>query len=180
MTPLFPFCPWRQRTGRRDDVGHAVVNQVWRPVADLERFLIEKAQAVLIGEGALLERFIVDAITAADHGLVIDPVGESHPRSEIFGVNVLRAFAAVPTQSGSKVGIGARNVSSTRIRERGIDIRKAVEGFRGRNVEVITQPVVEREVRSDPERVLGVDGIILVADSAESAIVQQTLMNESE
>ena len=115
---------------------------MWESVIDLERraatfaqvLNVEEAQSVLVGEGAFLERFVKDAVSAPQNSLVIDAVRKADCRAKGFLICILLSRLAVPARAAPIISIRTQNASSTGVRKSRIHRGKAILRFSGGQV----------------------------------------------
>ena len=87
-------------------------------------------------------------------------------------VGVLWTLSSITPCPRPEVGVSSQDVSGSRIRERWINRGKAIECFGSGQIEIITQAVVQCEARAKFVRVLPIERKVLVANTAESPVVQ--------
>src|ERR1035438_5285668 len=131
-------------SGIRENVGYPIVNLDGAAIRWRDRLPVEKSQAVLIGIRSLLERLVENAVTAAQHGFIVDAVSEADARAECFLVDILRARLSVPTGPTSIIGVSSENAAGARIRKGGVNHGKAILCFGSRQVDVIAHAVIQR------------------------------------
>src|ERR1700674_5713895 len=94
--------------------------------------LIEKSQAILVGERAFSYRLVEDSITAAEYGLVINLIGETYSRTERLLVGVLWTLPSVAACTRSQIRVSPEDISGPRVRKRLVNRRKPIKRFGSR------------------------------------------------
>src|SRR6266404_240018 len=112
---------------------------------------------------SVAERLVEDAEAAANHGLCAELVGEAGPRTDAGKVGRPEARHTRPARTRSREYQRAGIIVGRRIGKREVD-----RGHEGRipvDRDVVTQPQVQRQLRSHLPVVLKVERVILILDS---------------
>src|ERR1700676_684504 len=151
----------------------AVIDLCRAAVRHVHSLAVEESQSILVSKGSFFQRFVIDAIATAQHGLIVDAVSKSQTWSESLVVSVLRALATVSPGSGTEVGVSAQDIAGVRIGEFRINRGEATKGFAGRQINIVAKAVIQSEFGVELIGVRCIHCKILVADTAEISIVQR-------
>src|SRR5258708_2790754 len=169
-----------ERSGGRENAGHAVVDLDGTAIGWADRLAVKESQAVRIGERSFFQRFVENAVTAAQDGLVVDAIGEAQPRPERFSVDILGPRSSIPAGPASEISVSSSNIAGAGIGKGWVHHGKPMLGLRGRYIDVVAQAVVQDKASCQLVGVLAVEGEIFVSDSDEGAIVQGGGVHQAE
>src|SRR5258708_39179 len=179
--PAVPVLPTRGKGPRsRKDVRDAIVDLGGSAVSRGNSLAVEKSQSILIGERAFLKCFVIDAISAANHGFAVDAVSKSQPRAECLVIDVLWTLPPVSSCARSEIGVSPKDISGIGVGESGIHHGEATKCLRSRQVDIVTNTVVQCEFGAEPVCILRVQGEILVPNPAEISVVQRGGIRKAE
>ena len=125
-------------------MNYSVIDLRGAAVADVDRLLVEKSQAVLVRKGAFLQGLIENSITATKYRLVVDAIGKANSWAESFFVNILWPRSAVAAGTFSKIRVSSQDVTCAGIGERWVDCRETVFGFACGQVKIETNAIIQR------------------------------------
>src|SRR6266852_5208470 len=151
----------------------AVVDLCWAAVRHVHGLAVEESNPILVSKGSFFECFVIDAIAAAHHGLIVDAVCKSEAWAEGLVVDVLWALPSVSPWTRPEIGVRAEDISGIRIGEFWIDSGEATKGLAGREIDIVTKAIVQREFGTEPVRILRVEREILIPDAAEISVVKR-------